>query len=226
MHDLRVKSNALLSKWLYKLLTEEGDWQNFLRNKYLGPIIVSQAYWKHRGSHFWEDLMATKNTFFHFGSFTIEGLDTRFWEDKWMGNSFLREQYLALYLIVRDKNNMHKFWARPHIVYLSGEILLAPDLRHGRTIWATLIPSKWWKAETNSIVMWQSGGLHGTLCTGNSHALRCQGKMIKQYRSWRYRSKLKKIMWYLCRCMVLTMDNLAHHNWHGSKKCSFFILMR
>ena len=34
--DLNMMNTALLSKWLYKLLTSDGMWQQLLRNKYVG----------------------------------------------------------------------------------------------------------------------------------------------------------------------------------------------
>jgi hypothetical protein len=39
--DLNLKNIALLSKWLFKLLTTDGTWQQLLRNKYLGskPLV-------------------------------------------------------------------------------------------------------------------------------------------------------------------------------------------
>ncbi|WVZ96532.1 hypothetical protein U9M48_042161 [Paspalum notatum var. saurae] len=46
--DLRIKNKCLLSKWLFKLLNEEGIWQNSLRNKYLS------SKWD---SHFWKGLL-------------------------------------------------------------------------------------------------------------------------------------------------------------------------
>jgi hypothetical protein len=50
--------------------------------------------------------MATKKFFFGLGSFSIkDGSEIRFWEDKWLGNATLREQYLALYNIVRHKGD-------------------------------------------------------------------------------------------------------------------------
>src|SRR5207237_3731232 len=50
--------------------------------------------------------MATKKHFFRYGSFNIkDGSEIRFWEDKWLGNTTLREQYLALYNIVRHKSD-------------------------------------------------------------------------------------------------------------------------
>ena len=92
IHDPQGKNEALLSKWLFKLLTEDGVWQTMLRNKYLGQKAVSQAYWKPSDSHFWAGLMAAKKQLFRFGSFVIQdGSKIRFWEDIWLGNASLRE---------------------------------------------------------------------------------------------------------------------------------------
>jgi hypothetical protein len=47
-----------------------------------------------------------KKYFFGHGSFSIrDGSEIRFWEDKWLGNSTLREQYPALYSVVRHKGD-------------------------------------------------------------------------------------------------------------------------
>jgi hypothetical protein len=47
-----------------------------------------------------------KEFFFVHGSFSIrDGSEIRFWEDKWLGNASLREQYPALYAIVRHKSD-------------------------------------------------------------------------------------------------------------------------
>jgi hypothetical protein len=41
---------------------------------------------------------------------------------------------------------------------------------------------------------------------------------------WRVRIplKIKIFMWYVYKGVVLTKDNLAKHNWNGSKQCSFY----
>ena len=44
IHDLEVKNRALLAKWLFKLLTEDGVWQTLLRRKYVGSKAISQVY--------------------------------------------------------------------------------------------------------------------------------------------------------------------------------------
>ena len=70
------------------------------------PKAVARAYWKPSDSHFRAGLMVAKKYLFRFESFAIkDGSEIRFWEDIWLGNSSLREQYPALYTIARDKNN-------------------------------------------------------------------------------------------------------------------------
>jgi hypothetical protein len=39
VHDLEVKNSALLGKWLFKLLTEDGVWQTLLKRKYIGDPL-------------------------------------------------------------------------------------------------------------------------------------------------------------------------------------------
>ena len=50
--------------------------------------------------------MKVKNDFLKLGSFIIkDGSQIRFWEDVWLGNRSLREQYPQLYNIVRKKQD-------------------------------------------------------------------------------------------------------------------------
>ena len=44
IQDLEIKNIALLSKWVYKLLTENGVWQEIIRNKYVGSNAISQIH--------------------------------------------------------------------------------------------------------------------------------------------------------------------------------------
>jgi hypothetical protein len=92
IHDLEVKNTALLGKWLFRLLTEEGTWQTILKRKYIDQNSLSHVLWKLRDSHFWAGLMAIKKFFFGLVFFSIkDGLEIRFWEDKWLGNVTLHE---------------------------------------------------------------------------------------------------------------------------------------
>jgi hypothetical protein len=69
IHNLKAKNTALLGKWLFKFLIEDGIWQNILKLKYFGTKSVSLVMWKPDDSHFWSGLMATKKHFFRLGSF-------------------------------------------------------------------------------------------------------------------------------------------------------------
>lgn len=95
---------SLLCKWLFKLLNEEGIWQELLKNKYLGSKTISRVQWNPGDSYFWAGLMRVKQHLFHFSTFTIkDGTQTIFWEDTWLGNSPLCDQYPSLYNIVRHE---------------------------------------------------------------------------------------------------------------------------
>ena len=43
IHNLELKNIALLNKWLYRLLTTDGTWQQILRNKYLENKLLVQV---------------------------------------------------------------------------------------------------------------------------------------------------------------------------------------
>ena len=94
---LELKKLCLLSKWLFKLLNEEGVWQELIHNKYLQNKTLSQATAKPFDSPFWKGLMKVKEDFFSRGSFTIgNGMNTSFWEDTWLGDTPLAQQYPML----------------------------------------------------------------------------------------------------------------------------------
>jgi hypothetical protein len=94
-----------LSKWLFKLLNEDGVWQELLQNKYLRLKILSEVQAKPTDSPFWKGLMRVKDDFFSRGFFQVgNGANTHFWEDTWLGKIPLAQQYPSLYNIVHHKN--------------------------------------------------------------------------------------------------------------------------
>jgi hypothetical protein len=91
----------------FKLLSKDGTWQTILKRKYVGSKALSQVLWKLGDSYFWVDLVAKKKVFFRLGSYTMkEGSEIWFWEDRWLGNITLREQYPTLYYIVHHKSDI------------------------------------------------------------------------------------------------------------------------
>ena len=68
---------------------------------------IAQVEKKSGNSHFWAGLMKVKVTFTNYGSFQLnDGNQIRFLEDEWLGTHTLREQYHALFNIVRKKHAM------------------------------------------------------------------------------------------------------------------------
>lgn len=77
-----VQNICLLSKWLFKLLNEEGTWQMLLKMKYLSNKTLAQVTKQPGDYWFWSGLMDTKDHFFARGKFLVQsGNQTRFWED-------------------------------------------------------------------------------------------------------------------------------------------------
>jgi hypothetical protein len=77
---LENKNIYLLSKWLFKLLNEDGLWQELIKNKYLHLKTLAQvkpnAY--DVDSPFWKGLLKLKDDFFSRGYFKVgNGLQTR-----------------------------------------------------------------------------------------------------------------------------------------------------
>lgn len=102
---LEIKNRCLLSKWLFKLLNEDGVWQELLHNKYLRQKTLSEVQARPSDSAFWKGLMEVKQEFFAREFFKVgNGLNTLFWEDIWLGNTPLAQQYPSLYNIVHHKN--------------------------------------------------------------------------------------------------------------------------
>jgi hypothetical protein len=224
VHDLEVKNSALLGKWLFKLLTEDGTWQTILRRKYIGSKTLSQVVWKPGDSHFWAGLMATKNVFFRHGTFSIRnGAQIRFWEDAWLDNAPLSEQYPALYRIARRQGDTIATvmaTSPPNVTFrrvLLGQRLVA---------WNTLIqrlgdihlspePDEFrWNLHvdgTFSVKSFYNAILLSDLPVDNNKKI------------WKMKIPLKiKIFgWYLRRGVILTKDNLVKRNWHGSTRCVF-----
>ena len=68
---LEIKNKCLLSKWLFKILTERGVWQELISNKYFKGKPLSQVEAKPTDSPFWKGVMGVKHIFFQRLSFVL-----------------------------------------------------------------------------------------------------------------------------------------------------------
>jgi hypothetical protein len=227
--NFEVKNTALLGKWLFKLLTEDGVWQTLLRRKYVGSKSLLQVLWKIGDSHFWAELMATKKHFFGHGNFLIQdGSEVCFWEDKWLGTTTLREQYPALYDIVCHKGDTisHVLESNPPNVTFRRNLyssrLTSWENLLQRLASVQLIDGKdkfQWNLRENG--KFSVSSMYDALIS--SDLLVLDNKKI-----WKMKIPLKNkfFAWYLCRGVILTKYNLIKRNWHVSKTFFSVLMMR
>jgi hypothetical protein len=105
--NIDIQNQFLLSKWLYKLINEQGTCQDLLRKKYMQDNAIGQIQRKPSDSQFWVGLMNVEELFLGYGSFQLNSRTIiRFWDNIWVRNRSLKEQYPQLYRIVRHKNDI------------------------------------------------------------------------------------------------------------------------
>ena len=69
--NLEQQNRCLLSKWWFRLVNEDGVWQNLLRRKYLSNKSLTQGQHRPRDSYFWAGLMKVKEDFLACGTFKV-----------------------------------------------------------------------------------------------------------------------------------------------------------
>jgi hypothetical protein len=89
----------------FKLINEDGLWQQLLRNKYLYRYPLTKVTHRPGDSQCWSGLIKVKDIVLNLGKFILKnGEHIRFWEDKWLGYQPSMSQYPTLYQIVRHKS--------------------------------------------------------------------------------------------------------------------------
>ena len=102
---LRHSKPVFTKQVLFKLINEDGLWQNLLKRKYIKDKPIAQVQKRPGDSQFLSGLMKVKDKFLNLGSFQLNnGENFMFWEDKWLGNFTLSQQYPSLYNIARKKH--------------------------------------------------------------------------------------------------------------------------
>jgi hypothetical protein len=172
---------------------------------------------------FWKGLMKVKEEFFSRGSFTVgNGEDTRFWEDVWLGNKSLADQYPYLYNIVQRKQVSVASVLNQNPLNISFRRSLTG---HRWTMWLQLVQRLLQVQLTNEkdIFVWglTTSGIF-TVKSMYLDLLDDDTKYLKKY-IWKMKVplKIKVFMWFLHRKVILTKDNLIKRNWNGNESCCF-----
>jgi hypothetical protein len=167
--------------------------------------------------------MSVKDEFLKRGSFVVgNGLSTRFWEDTWLGDKPLAEEYPSLYNIVHHKNVT--------VAHVCGVGQLNIGFRR------TLSGNKWDRwihllqrlitielNDTEDIFKWKLTA-SGVFTVKSMYLDLLDGHTIflKKY-IWKIKVplKIRIFMWFVFKKVILTKDNLVKRNWHGCTKCCF-----
>jgi hypothetical protein len=167
--------------------------------------------------------MNVKEEFLARGSFDIgNGLNTRFWEDIWLGQRSLANEYPSLYNIVHHKN-----------VTVANVLSSTPiNISFRRT----LDDTKWerWTNLLHRLISIQLSDSEDTFKWGLTASHRFTVKSmyndllnenvayLKKY-IWKMKVplKIRIFMWFLQKKVILTKDNLIKRHWQGDEGCCF-----
>nr|ABA94402.1 retrotransposon protein, putative, unclassified [Oryza sativa Japonica Group] len=101
-HDLQQEKNLKLILSVFEKLS--GLKINFHKSELFCFGHAKEFYDQY--SNIFGCLMKVKDTVLHMGSWIVnDGNQTRFWEDKWLGNLAFKDKYPSLYSIVRRKSS-------------------------------------------------------------------------------------------------------------------------
>lgn len=109
IQNLKLMNKALLCKWWWKIFSTEGLWQEVLISKYGKNKGLAEIKLRQGDSQFWSELMKHRDYFLSLCKFEIgTGENVRFWEDWWIQNKPLKDNFPRLYNLCFDKNKSTK----------------------------------------------------------------------------------------------------------------------
>ncbi|WVZ95347.1 hypothetical protein U9M48_041127, partial [Paspalum notatum var. saurae] len=191
--NLEVQNKCLLGKWLFKLLTEDGLWQDLLRKKYLHSKAITQVSKQPGDSQFWVGLMHLQN-----------GRQIRFWEDRWVEDKPL--------IVVREKNVTVDIGLSAVPLNVSfRRALIGEKLIAWHDLVSKVAPVV--LGEGKDIFTWNLSK-NGSFSVSSMYSAIVQEVVL----GFKGATKDKNIF---VRGVVLTKDNLAKRQWKGNLKCSF-----
>ncbi|MCI08983.1 putative non-LTR retroelement reverse transcriptase, partial [Trifolium medium] len=124
VRDIRAINISLLTKWRWKLLTDDRSlWKEVIRGKYggaaIGRVELGDDCKPWFSSLWWRDISSIgANLELNWFSREVtkrigNGMHTKFWTDKWVGDTTLKERFLRLFSISTQKeDSIATLWNR------------------------------------------------------------------------------------------------------------------
>ncbi|WVZ93145.1 LOW QUALITY PROTEIN: hypothetical protein U9M48_039151 [Paspalum notatum var. saurae] len=199
--DLNTKNSALLSKWLYKLM-ECG-------NKYSNKLYIGSKPWLK-----WSEKLV-KLDFLRFGVFLVkDGSQVRFWEDIWLDEAALKDQYPSLYDIARPKS----------ITIAEAMSSSPPSISWRRQFYRTNLDN--WNSLLSCLeglkLSQEQDAFYWNLTPNGKFSIKSHYVALilsnTPNRSMEVEAPLKTkiLLWFLRKGVILTKDNLTKCNWQES----------
>ena len=165
--------------------------------------------------------MRIKPEFLRWGKFKLgSGSLIRFWEDTWLGNEPLKNQYSALYNIVRKKSALvsSALCSIPLNVSFRRS-LVANNLLSWHQLVARVMDIQLQDQSDSFVWSLQQNGLFSV--RSMYRAITTTNIIPHNHIIWKLKLplKIKIFMWYLIKGVTLTKDNLARLRWKGSSNC-------
>jgi len=162
-----------------------------------------------------------KPEFLRWGKFKLgNGSLIRFWEDTWLGNEPLKNQYPALYNIVRKKSVLVSsvLSSIPLNVFFRRS-LVANNLLSWHQLVARVMDIQLQDQSDSFVWSLQQNGLFSV--RSMYRAITITNIIPHNHIIWKLKLplKIKIFMWYLIKGVTLTKDNLARRRWKGSLNC-------
>ncbi len=222
--DLRKMNMALLGKWLWRLETEQGIWQDVLRAKYLSQKTLVQRKSKPGDSQFWKGVMGVKDAFYQFCEKKVgDGKNTLFLEDSWIGGRPLADQFPLLYNISLNKmvlvakvlsEGLDNFRFRRTLTDKKLEEWISLNFLCKNVRLSNVKDTLSWKLNKSGVFSVKSF----------YRALMIQGSGFPFKKIWKFKipPRVKVFLWLVLKNSILTKDNLLKRGWKGKdSNCQF-----
>jgi hypothetical protein len=220
--DIRKMNISLLCKWLWKLETENGVWQQIIKFKYLKNDSICTVKHRQTYSAIWSDLLNVRDIYLQRRNMNVgNGQKTLFWKDKWLYNDSLEVLFPDLFDMCLQKNiSVDKVKQNHNVVTFSRWLV-----DKWRTDWSNILHdvSMFCFSTREDKVSWKFGqkGVFSVKSLYNALTTNESGRYYKQVWRGKIPEKIKFFLWLALNNAILTKDNMIKRNWKGEPTCYF-----